>query len=351
MMGRFPRRSFAALAAALLLRPARATPALHNQALPANTLRISNFPFYIANETVKNFCAHTGIAVGYTEDVLSNDILLARLAPYVAKKTNPGRDLIVMPDFIASRLLAKNFLENFTLAEVVNAKGLDPLLVKPAWDGPGCHALPWAVSMTGLLYNRTLLKTPPQSVRNLFDADVHGQVAVSPQWRETMTAILLGLGIAPEQVTEKNFKGALHPLKEAAARGQFQRMTGDALAVAMARGDITLALVNSIDASAMMADNKALDFIVPKEGGYRGIDVMVIPLGARNRIGALAFMDFVYEPRNQAAIANHIGAISPILAARSLFPGKNAIARSHDFVSLSAVAEKRWEAAFMAAWV
>jgi spermidine/putrescine transport system substrate-binding protein len=52
----------------------------------------------------------------------------------------------------------------------------------------------------------------------------------------------------------------------------------------------------------LAADNPNLAFVIPDSGGTTFVDVMVIPTTSRNKAGAEAWMDFVYDRANYAQL-------------------------------------------------
>ena len=56
------------------------------------------------------------------------------------------------------------------------------------------------------------------------------------------------------------------------------------------------------DAVQLQADNPNIEFVMPKEGCMLWSDNMVIPIGAPNPTAAEAWMNYVYDPVNQAQI-------------------------------------------------
>ena len=66
------------------------------------------------------------------------------------------------------------------------------------------------------------------------------------------------------------------------------------------------------DAIQLQADNPDIQFVMPTEGCMIWSDNMVIPVGAPNPTAAYAWMNYVYEPKNQAQITNYNYYFSPV---------------------------------------
>jgi spermidine/putrescine transport system substrate-binding protein len=61
-----------------------------------------------------------------------------------------------------------------------------------------------------------------------------------------------------------------------------------------------------------------LKFQVPDEGGMLWTDNMAIPAGAAHPLEAVEWMDFVYQPRVAAMIADWVQYISPVPSAQQI---------------------------------
>jgi spermidine/putrescine transport system substrate-binding protein len=60
-----------------------------------------------------------------------------------------------------------------------------------------------------------------------------------------------------------------------------------------------------------------IEFVVPEDGALLWTDAMCIPKGATHLSDAMAFMDFVYQPKIAAQIAQFVNYITPVPDARS----------------------------------
>ena len=80
----------------------------------------------------------------------------------------------------------------------------------------------------------------------------------------------------------------------------------------MARGDVVAAIGWSGDAIQLQADNPDIKFVMPEQGCIIWADNMVIPVGAPNPAAAYEWMNYVYEPKNQAQIANYNYYTTPV---------------------------------------
>ena len=92
-------------------------------------------------------------------------------------------------------------------------------------------------------------------------------------------------------------------ISKAADSGQVRKFTGNEYIKDLPKGDTWIALGWSGDAIQLQKDNPNIKFVMPKEGCMLWSTSMEIPVGAPNPQAAQAFINFVYDPKVQADIA------------------------------------------------
>jgi spermidine/putrescine transport system substrate-binding protein len=340
----------------------RAAPATAGPGVPrlSGPLTISNWPYYISPKTVPGFERRYGVQVDYIEDVNDNPGLFGKIAGPLQAGRNPERDIIVPSDYLTARLVALGWLEKFTHADVPNAKNLIPRLAHPPWDPKREYSLPWAMYMTGIAYDLKRTGRPLTGVNDVYDSRFRGHVSMLSEMRDTLALVLLGMGVRPENATLADAQRAVAKIKENVRNGQIRQFFGNDYGAALSRGDVWVAFAYSGDVVQLQKDNPNLRFLVPKEGVYRAVDNMVIPLAAAHREAALAWMNYIYEPAVYAQIAAAVQYIPPVAGTQDyvrkidprvadnplIFPSKEVFAKMHDFVALSPGDERVWETLF-----
>jgi spermidine/putrescine transport system substrate-binding protein len=72
------------------------------------------------------------------------------------------------------------------------------------------------------------------------------------------------------------------------------------------------------DAVQLQADNPDIEWRMPTEGCMLWSDNMVIPIGAPNPTAAEAWMNYVYDPTNQAQIEDYVNYVSPVSGTKEI---------------------------------
>ncbi len=275
-------------------------------------LVISNWPLYIDKNTVSNFEEATGISVEYIEDVNDNNEFFSKMQPVLRNGDSAGRSIFIVTDWMANTMHELGFLQNFDQKSVAPAMAnLVPALQSPSFDPKRQFSLPWQSGMTGLVVN-TAEAPDVKSVNDLFDPQYHGKVTVLAEMRDTVPLFLKADGIDPAEATAQDWLDTIAKIKAAVDSGQIVGVTGNSYVNDMARGDVIAAVGWSGDAIQLHGDNPDINFVMPKQGCSLWSDNMVIPVGAPNPAAAYEWMNYVYQPENQAPITNYNYYFSPV---------------------------------------
>jgi spermidine/putrescine transport system substrate-binding protein len=329
---------------------------------PSGDLTISNWPLYIDKQTVPDFEKATGVSVKYIEDVNDNQEFFSKMQPLLSKGESGGRSIVVVTDWMAKKMYDLGYVQNLDKAAIPNVeKNLVPNLRNRPIDPKDAYAVPWQSGMTGLIV-RTDLAPDIKSVCDLFDPKYKGKIDMLTEMRDTVPLVMKCQGVDLSKATEQDWLNAIDKIKAAADSGQIRRFTGNDYARDLTSGDVDAVIGWSGDAIQLQADNPDIQFVMPTEGCMLWSDNMVIPVGAPNPTAAEAWMNYVYDPKNQAQITDYnyyvspVSGVKPILqktdptAAKSdlIFPSKQFTAKCDAAPPLSGEEETKVTAAFNA---
>jgi len=329
---------------------------------PSGDLTISNWPLYIDKNTIPEFEKATGVSVKYIEDVNDNQEFFSKMQPLLAKGESGGRSIVVVTDWMAKKMYDLGYLQNLDKSAIPNVeKNLVESLRGRDFDPNNDFAVPWQSGMTGLVV-RTDLAPDVKSICDLFDPKYKGKVEMLTEMRDTVPLVMKCQGVDLSQATEDDWMAAIDKIGEAADSGQIRRFTGNDYARDLTSGDAAAVIGWSGDAIQLQADNPDIQFVMPKEGCMLWSDNMVIPVGAPNPTAAEAWMNYVYDPKNQAQITDYnyyfspVEGVKPIIeridppAAKSelIFPTEQFTAKCDNAPTLSGEEETKVTEAFNA---
>ncbi len=285
----------------------------------ADKLTISNWTLYIDIDedtkkypTLEQFTAETGVKVDYIEDVNDNDEWFGKNQAALSKGQPVGRDITVLTDWMAARMVRLGYVEKLDKDTIPNASNLVDALASPGWDPTREYSLPWQSGMTGIGYDPSKVGGELTSLTQLLeDPKLKGKVTFLTEMPDTMGLMILDGGGDPTKVVKADFDKAIKRLQQGVDSGQIRQFTGNDYSGLLAKGDIWAAVGWSGDMVQLTADNPNLKFTLPEAGGMIWTDNMMIPKGG-DVFTASTFMNFVYDPKVAAQIEAYVNFICPV---------------------------------------
>ena len=268
----------------------------------SGTLRVSNWPLYMADGFVAAFQTASGITVDYKEDYNDNEQWFAKVKEPLSRKQDIGADLVVPTEFMAARVKGLGWLNEISDAGVPNRKNLRQDLLDSKVDEGRKFTAPYMTGMVGLAYNRAATGRDITTIDDLWDPAFKGRVSLFSDVQDGLGMIMQSQGNSPENPSTDAVKKAVDLVREQKDKGQIRRFTGNDYADDLAAGNIAVAQAYSGDVVQLQADNPDLQFIVPESGGDWFIDTMVIPYTTQNQKAAEAWIDYVYDRANYAKL-------------------------------------------------
>ncbi|WP_329540273.1 polyamine ABC transporter substrate-binding protein [Streptomyces sp. NBC_01358] len=313
--------------------------------------------------TLEAFTERTGIKVKYTEDINDNVEFFGKIKPQLAAGQDTGRDLIIVTDWLAARIIRLGWAQKLDQANLPHAfANLSPQFRTPDWDPGRAHSYPWTGIPTVIAYNsKATGGRKVDSVTQLLDdPTLKGRVAFLSEMRDSVGMTLLDMGKDPGKFTDADYDAAIGRMQKGVDRNQIRRFTGNDYTADLDKGDIAACVAWAGDIIQLQAGNPDIKFAIPAAGYITSSDNMLVPAKARHKTNAEKLMDYYYEPPVAAQLAAYINYVCPVdgvreelaridkaMAANTLIlPDKAMAARSHAFRSLTAEEETAYEEKF-----
>ena len=290
-----------------------ATPALAQE---EPVLNIYNWSDYIAEDTIANFEAETGIEVNY--DVFdSNEVLEAKLLT-----GSTGYDIVVPSAYFLERQIQAGLFQKLDKSKLPNWDNLDTAIMDrvQASDPGNEHAIVYLWGTTGLGYNVDMIAermpdAPTGSWDMLFNPEIVSKfedcgVSVLDAPTEMVPAALKYLGLEPTSQDLDDLAKAEELLTS--IRPYIRYFHSSQYISDLANGDICLAVgwsgdvLQSRDRAAEADAGVTVGYAIPKEGSMMWFDMMAIPADAPHPDNALKFLNYVMEPEVAAAITDYV---------------------------------------------
>lgn len=308
--------------------------------------------------TLEKFQAETGITVTYQNgDVNDNETFFAKVSPQLQSCKSTGRDVFVVTDYMAARMIELGWIQKLDHANMPNVDAnLIDFLKSPDWDPEREYSVPWQSGMTGICYNSELTDPVSSFEELLTRPDLKGKIELLTEMRDTMLFLLLMEGSDPEDFTDDEFTAAVERLQGIVDSGQVRRFAGNDYVDDMKSGDIVACEAWSGDVINLLGGGK-YKWVPPEEGFAIWTDNMLVPNMAEHKTNVETMMNFYYEPVNAAQLSAWNYYFCPVAGAQEeiaqfdksavdsefIFVDEQTLESGHMFMSLSDEQERTYQ--------
>jgi spermidine/putrescine transport system substrate-binding protein len=320
----------------------------------AGVLDFANWPLYIdtshgKHPSLEQFTKATGIKVNYQEVIQNNAPFYAQIAPTLQNKQSTGYDLAVMTNgwYLTEVLDINKWATPLDHSRIPNFfKNSSRLVRSPSYDPGNRYTTAWQSGFTGIAYNPKLTKREITSVHDLWDPAFKGHVGMMSDNTELGSVGLIAAGLDPATSNHSDWRKAAALLKRQRRAGIVRQYYDQSYIKALENGDTWITQAWSGDIfQANASGYPHLKFVVPKEGVMVWTDNMFIPLHAKHPLDALLWMNFYYQPKIGAEVADWVNYVTPVATARPIllkedpsvgksplvFPTKAMKAKAHQY--------------------
>jgi putrescine transport system substrate-binding protein len=281
---------------------------------PEETLNVYNWTDFIAPDTVANFERETGIKVLY-DTYESDEVLETKLL------TGHTRyDIVVPSDIFFERLIRAGAFRKLDKAALPNIVNLDPEAMRElALHDPGnLYGIPYAWYTTGIGYNIDKVReregsTEIESWSLLFDPKNAAKlqdcgISMLDSPTDVLSSVLIYLGKDPNSRDMADLNAATDTLmkirpfvRTIVSVGNIADLANGNVCVVLGwQGDMVLARDRALEAG----NGVKIRYIIPREGGLIGNDVLAIPADAPHPKNAEKWLNYLMRPKVIADITN-----------------------------------------------
>ena len=282
-------------------------------------LNLYNWSEYIDPELKDQFAAEFGVSV--TEDNYDSN---EAMQPIISAG-NSGYDVIVPSDYMVSIMIDSGDIMVLNKDAIPNIGNLAPEFASGLpFDPDGAYSVPYQWGTTGLGIDLAVTgEDVPETWGLVFDGELAAQYGLEGQFatllndpRETMGAALKYLGYSLNSTSEEELAEATQIVSD--ARGRLVAYDSDQYDELLVTGNSAVA--HGYSGNFLVQFDEADDpdqyvYFVPEEGGTRWVDNMAVPVDAPHPCTAHAFINFLLDAENGAALTNWNYYASPNAAA------------------------------------
>jgi spermidine/putrescine transport system substrate-binding protein len=315
---------------------------------PTGELTWANWPLYLDttgksnHPSLNQFQKQSGVKVKYIEAIQDNGPFFAKVQPTLSDGQYCGFDVAVISSGIYfNKFRDLGFFIPLDQSKLTNFRAnAGEHYKKEPFDPGNVLSIPWQAGFTGIGYDPKKTGRQITSWEDLQDPKFKGHIGMMANNEDLPNCALMAVGVDPQKSTEADWRKAaawLMKMKPLVRNFYSQNYIN-----ALATGDVWISMAWSGDIFQQNLSGKAigqnLEFVIPKEGGLLWTDNFVILKGTKNAVSAMELMDFYYQPKIAAEVAEWVNYISPVPAAQDVVKQDAAKAKGADKTYLTKVA-------------
>lgn len=270
---------------------------------------------YLPEASLKAFEKQEGVTINYST-FENNESMYTKL-----KLLNGGGyDVVFASAYFIEKMGREGLLTKLDHSQIPNMQDTMPGLLGQGHDPKNDYSLPYIWGVTAISYNEGLVETPPVRWADLWDAKYAQQVMLIDDIRDVFGMALKLNGYSINTKNEDEIKKAYESL--VALQNNVLLYNSDAPQVPYVSGEVSVGMQWNGNAFQGQVEMPELKFVMPEEGAVLWMDNYTIPSGSENKELAHKFINFMYQPENQAEIVQSLGYASATKGGRDLLPAE-----------------------------
>lgn len=279
-------------------------------------INVYNWGEYISNgddgsrNVIQEFEDEFNIKVNYMEYETNEDLY------NLLKTSNSNYDVVIPSDYMIEKLIKEDLIQKLDYSKISNYKKVMKRFKNMSFDPKNEYTVPYSWNVTGLVYNKTMVKDKPEGWEALWNKDLKGKMLMFSNSRDAYAIAMQLCGVDPSTFTKADVDKATAKLEE--QKPLLKKYVMDQTFNEMERDQSAMAPYYAGDIYTMTTNNDNLVGVLPKEGSNLFVDSMCIPKSAQNVDGAHKFINFMTRPEISAANMDSITYASPVEGAKEL---------------------------------
>lgn len=276
----------------------------------AKELNLFAWSEYIPQSVIDGFTEETGIKVNY-ETYDSNEAMIAKLVGGGGEY-----DLVQPSEYAVEALAQAGKLAVIDRANIPNFSNLSAQYLDQPFDPANKYSVPYMVGTVGIAVNTEKVKTPVTGYADFFSDRYKGRLVVLDDGREIVSWALATKGRSINDITPATL-AEVKPLIASWLKN-VKLFDSASPKTALLNGEVDMGIVWSGEGAILVKEDPKFVYILPKEGAHMFIDSLCIPLGAKNKAEAEAFINYILRPEVSKVISDEFPYTNPNLEARKL---------------------------------
>jgi spermidine/putrescine transport system substrate-binding protein len=272
-----------------------------NADLTKQTLTVSNWAGYYPEDLAKQFQTAVGTPLTIANHATNEEIMGKLTAG-----GDSGIDVAFVSGQYAQALNDAGLLEPIDKTLIPNISNLYPEATQLGFDKGNNYSVPYTWGTTGICYRSDLVDKAPTSWNDLLkptDAN-KGKITMLSTERWLLLPALKSLGYSINTTDDAQLQEAKD--LTIAQKPDLLAYDDTDFYKKLISGEATMTEAWDGWCNYGIAEDKNIKFVVPSEGSDLWSDTMVVLKSSKNKEAAMAFINFILDPKNHAWVAENI---------------------------------------------
>ncbi|MGX5696449.1 polyamine ABC transporter substrate-binding protein [Agromyces soli] len=269
--------------------------------LSEQSLTVSIWSDYYPEDLAEQFEEATGVKTTIVNHTTNEDIVAKLTA-----SADSGIDVAFVSGQYAQALGEQGLLEPLEKSLIPNEKNLYPEAMELAYDEGNVYSEPYAWGTTGLCYRPDLTGYAPTSWNDLLNPkpELVGKTTMLSTDRWLAMPALKAEGHSLNTTDDAELEEAKAQLLE--TKPTLLAYDDTTFYSKLVSGEA--ALVEAWDGwcNYGIAEDPSIQFVIPEEGADLWVDTMTVLKSSKNKEAAMAFVNYILDPKVQSWVAENI---------------------------------------------
>ena len=272
------------------------------------TVTVLTYSEYIAPEMITDFYMKNGYKLQLVQYEAQEEIF-GKLQTAMKNQY----DVIIASDVIIQQLIHLGLIVPIDMDKVPNKVNIADQFKNPVYDPTSTYTLPYLWGTTGILFRDTTVDVNNVSYKMLFNPQqVKGKFSLLDESRSMLSIALQAKGLNANSTKKEEIDQAIELIREAKRDPHFAGFVNTVNAKdKILSGQLWAAIVFNCEAMDAISEDTTLQFAIPTEGSFMWVDAMTLSSHSQNPEGAHAFMNYILDAKNGAALAKSTNTASP----------------------------------------
>ena len=260
-----------------------------------NEVNVLNWSSYIPYQVITDFQNETGIKVNYGT-YSSNEELLAK----ISSSKEGTYDLIFPSDYMIELMISKNMLDKMDTFRIYNINNINPLFLNQEFDMFNEYSLPFLAATSVLCVNREHIKDNIVKYNDLLNPKYKNNIVLLDDQRIVIGMALQANGYKMNETNEDALNKAKNWLLN--INPNVKAFDSDSPKTLLITNEVDIGVIWNAEATIAKSYNDNIEIIYPSDGFAISLDNYAIVKGAKNKLNAYRFIDYLLRDDVQQKI-------------------------------------------------